>query len=175
MELFDIKGGLIELNPTNLYIPEFRQIYERDKTKDKHVAMDELAYVVFLCSMSSKNPYGAYSHTIREKYVRADTIKKEPDSLILNAIKKYKELQKTASSKLVENAIKAADVLADYFGEVRKEDAGEIIRNMEKLGGVVKTLETLKKQLEKEQLEAASARGGNEIGLYEMPKAKLKQ
>ncbi len=170
MELFDIEGGHLVLNPTNLYIPEFRKIWDRDKTKGKHRAMDELAYIVFLCSFNSKNPYNAYAHNIKESKVRQDTIKKEPDKIISDGIKRYKELQKTASSKLVEAAIKAADVLADYFGEVKKEDAGEILRNMEKLGGAVKTLESLKKQLEKEQLEASAIRGGSEIGSYELPK-----
>lgn len=170
MELFDIEGGHLVLNPTNLYIPEFRKIWDRDKTKGKHKAMDELAYIVFLCSFNSKNPYNAYAHTIKEAKVRQDTIQTEPNKLILDGVKRYKELQKTASSKLVEAAIKAADVLADYFGEVKKEDAGEILRNMEKLGGAVKTLESLKRQLEKEQLEASAIRGGSEIGPYEIAK-----
>lgn len=170
MELFDIESGRIQLNPNSLYIPEFRKIYERDKSKEKHQAMKEIGYVTYLCSLSSKNPYNAYAHNIREKYVRRDTIETEPDDLLKKAIERYREMQKTASSKLVENAIKAADVLAEYFGEVKKEDAGEIIRNMERLGGVVKTLESLKKQLEKEQLDAATVRGGSEIGPYEVPK-----
>ncbi len=170
MELFDIEAGKIILNPNSLYVPEFRKIWDRDKTVGKHKAMDEIAYVTFLCSYNSKNPYNAYSHVIKETKVRKDTIDREPDKLIKDAILRYRELQKTASSKLVENAIKAADVLADYFGGVKKEDAGEIIRNMERLGGVVKTLESLKNQLRKEQLEAASVRGGAEIGPYEIPK-----
>lgn len=170
MELFDIENGKIQLNPNSLYIPEFRKLYERDKSEMKHRAMNDIGYVTYLCSFSSKNPYNAYAHTIREQHVRKDTIKCAPDELIKKAVDRYRIMQKTASSKLVENAIKASDVLAEYFGEVKKEDAGEIIRNMERLGGVVKTLESLKKQLEKEQLEAAAVRGGSEIGPYEIPK-----
>lgn len=173
MELFDVENGKIVLNPNSLYIPEFKEIWERDKTKGKHNAMNEIAYVTFLCSYSQKNPYNAYDHKIKESKVREDTIQKEPDKLLKEAVVKYNEMQQTASSKLVESAIKAADVLADYFNEATKEDATNIIRNMEKLGNTVKTLDTLQKQLQREQIEAASARGGSEIGLYELPKNKF--
>jgi hypothetical protein len=92
MELFDIEAGKVVLDPNVLYIPEFKQIWDRDKGKDKNIATAQLAYVTFLCNFSSKNPYNSYSDKDKEKKVRDDTTKKEPDELIKKAIKKYKEM-----------------------------------------------------------------------------------
>ena len=44
----------------------------------------------------------------------------------------------------------------------------EVIRNIEKLGNAVKSLYSLEKQVQKEQLESATIRGGNELGMYEV-------
>jgi len=90
MELFDIDGGNVVLSPTSLYIPPFKKLWERDASEDKERATKEIAYVAFLCNLSTKNPYNAYTDSIREEKVNKDTINKKPDTLIKEAIKKYK-------------------------------------------------------------------------------------
>lgn len=169
MELFDIEAGKVILDPNVLYVPEFKKLYDRDKSDGKNVATAEIAYVTFLCNFSSKNPYNSYSDKDKEKKVRDDTMKKEPDELINKAIKKYKEMQATVTSRLLIAAKIASNVLAEYFENAKAEDATEIIRNIEKLGNAVKSLYVLEIQVQKEQLEAKVIRGGNEIGMYEIP------
>jgi hypothetical protein len=168
MELFDIEAGKVVLDPNVLYIPEFKQIWDRDKGKDKNIATAQLAYVTFLCNFSSKNPYNSYSDKDKEKKVRDDTTKKEPDELIKKAIKKYKEMQQTVTSRLLVAAKVASNVLAEYFEGAKAEDATEIIRNIEKLGNAVKSLYALEIQVQKEQLESKVIRGGKELGMYEI-------
>ncbi len=167
MELFDIEAEKVVLDPNILYIPEFKELYDRDKTEGKFVATAEIAYVTFLCNFSSKNPYNSYSDKDKEKKVREDTMKKEPDKAIKKAIEKYKEMQETVTSRLLVAAKIASNVLAEYFEQAKAEDATEIIRNIEKLGNAVKSLYTLEVQVQKEQLEARTIRGGQELGMYE--------
>lgn len=167
MELFDIEAEKVVLDPNILYIPEFKKIWDRDKNKDKNIATAELAYITYLCNLSSKNPYNAYSDKDKEIKVRNDTIKREPDKEINKAIEKYKEMQQTVTSRLLTSAKIAANVLAEYFENAKAEDATEIIRNIEKLGNAVKSLYALEIQVQKEQLENKSIRGGKELGMYE--------
>jgi len=168
MELFDIEAGKVTLDPNILYIPEFKAIWDRDKTKDKPRATAEIAYVTYLCNFSSKNPYNSYSDKDKEEKVRVDTIKKDPDKLIKKAMDKYKEMQQTVTSRLLVAAKVAANVLAEYFEQAKAEDATEIIRNIEKLGNAVKSLYSLEIQVQKEQLESREIRGGKELGMYEI-------
>ena len=168
MELFDIEAEKVVLDPNILYIPEFKELYDRDKTKGKFIATAEIAYVTFLCNFSSKNPYNSYSDKDKEKKVRNDTMKKEPDEAIKKAIEKYKEMQQTVTSRLLVAAKIASNVLAEYFEQAKAEDATEIIRNIEKLGNAVKSLYALEIQVQKEQLEARVIRGGQELGMYEI-------
>ena len=169
MELFDIEAGKIVLDPNVLYIPEFKMLWDRDKTEEHNIATKEIAYITFLCSYSSKNPYNAYAEADKERKVRKDTIDKEPDRIVKNAIKKYKEMQETPIIRLLDGALIAADVLAEYFRDAKSHGATEVMKNLKELGGTVKSLYSLKKQVQKEQLEVQEVRGGNEIGMYELP------
>jgi hypothetical protein len=63
-KLFDIIGGNVIMNPTILWIPEFKEIWDRDKTKHKVRAVKEISYIVFLYSF--KSPYLAYSEKDRK-------------------------------------------------------------------------------------------------------------
>jgi len=182
MELFDIENNRLKLSPTNLYIPPFRSIWERDKTKGKEKANAELAYVTFLCNMSRQNPYNGYSDIIKESKIKKDLFGDknwEPDDLVKEAINKYKEMQETTNSRLLKSAKNGAQKLADYFDKVDFNlmdnygrpvySAKEYSANLKEVGNIVKSLSQLEKQVEKEQIEASEARGGTEIGMYEIP------
>lgn len=182
MELFDIKDNKFILNPTNLYLPPFRQIWERDKSKGKEQAYKEIAYVTFLCNFSKENPYGAYIESERENKIKQDIIGDinwEPDELVKEAVDKYREMQSTANSRLLVSAKKAADKLAIYFDnfdpEARDKNGralypiSEVRAGLKDLSDIVRSLDKLQKQVQAEQLEAQEARGGSQIGAYEIP------
>ena len=183
MELFDIEGGKLVLNPANLYIPEIRALWERDKTKEKNQATKEISYVTFMGNMSTKNPYMAYSERDKEVKVRKDTIQKEPDEAIKKALERYKEFQNTTNTRLLLGARSAADKLAGYFEGVDFSQldsygkpvysARELASNLKEVGNIVKSLVLLEKQVQKEQLDQQAVRGGNEIGQYELPDLDL--
>ena len=48
MKLFDIQQGKVVMNPTILWVPEFRTLWDRDKSKHKEQAVNEISYIVFL-------------------------------------------------------------------------------------------------------------------------------
>lgn len=177
MELFDIEGGQVVLNPTSLYIPPFKELWDRDKTEDKERAISEIAYVSFLCNMSSRNPYTAYAEEIREIHVNKDTIKGEPDELVKQAIEKYKEFQDTTYTRLLTSSKNAAEKLAHYFDtmDFSKTDAygkplysgRDLTSNLKEVGNIIKSLTSLEKQVQKDMLETSSVRGGSDVGAFE--------
>jgi len=169
--LFDIVKGKVVLNPATLWIPEFKILWDRDTTEEKITALSEITYIVFLCDYRS--PYRDMREDLKEKTVRKDMSvdsKWKPDKEVIKAKEKYILLQDTANTRLLQAAKVAADKLTDYFTTVDPSDANNIVRNLKELGSVVKSLDTLQKQVEKEQLDRESAKGSRDIGHYEKPR-----
>ena len=170
-KLFDIDRGQVVMNPSCLWIPEFKKIWTRDKSKDKDVAVREISYIVFMHSFQS--PYQAYSEKDREGKILEDYFKDipdwEPDKYVQKAIKKYKELQDSVSLRLLRSTKLALETIEAYFENAQPEDIGTIVRNAKELGNLVQSLDKLEKQVQKEQLDKTSAtRGSSEVGLFEI-------
>ena len=169
-KLFDIQNGKVVLNPTTLWIPEFKALWDRDKKKSKDKAVAEISYIVFMHSFQS--PYLAYSASEREERVINDFLKDfkdwSPDEMVQAAVKKYNELQDSVSLKLLRSTRLALEKIEEYFREASKEDINTIVKNSKELGNLVQSLDKLEKQVQKEQLDSGSIRGSSEIGLFEI-------
>jgi len=170
MRLFDIDKGKVVMNPTSLWLPEFKKLWNRDKSEDKADANAEISYIVFMYDYRS--PYRDYAEGDREKKILKDCFPEEqkwvPNKEVQKAIKRFRELQETTNSRLLQAAKIAANKLREYFRNVDSSAASEIVRNLKELGTVVKSLDMLEKQVQKEQLEKNNIRGGDEIGLFEV-------
>ena len=81
--LFDIVNGKVIMNPTAIWIPEFKTLWDRDKTKYKSKAVNEISYIVFMYGFHS--PYAAYSEEEKEKKILQDYFPKgdwKPDAAV---------------------------------------------------------------------------------------------
>lgn len=180
MQIFDIVEGKIVPNARSLAIPEFKKLWDRDKTKSKDNAYKDLSYVVFFCDMSLDNPYRNYAEDDREKVLKRDFFGNQDkiDKQIQEAIDKYKEMQETVSVRLLRSAKKAAEKLSQYFDNVDFNEldkygkpiysARDVSSNLKEIGNIVKSLSTLEDQVRKEQMTSSKIRGGGEIGDYEV-------
>ena len=180
MKLFDIKGEQVILNAQVLGIPPFKTLYERDKSKGKKQAHKEIAYVTFLCDNTTDNHYRGYNMQDREKILKRDFMRDvdyEPDTTLLKAIEKFKDLQKTSTSRLYESALDGANKLAGYFTNIDFNELGddgrplhsakELAQNLASVGNIVKSLKQLEQVVRQEQQDASTARGGNIISEFE--------
>lgn len=182
-KLFDIKNGVVEMNPTSLWIPEFKKIWNRDKDKEKYLAQKEITYVVFKHGFHS--PYNAYSSRDKDVKIIKDYFKDmpdwKPDDLVKAAEDKYNELQDSAALRLLRTNKKSLDLIESFTdsvydkikdGELDITEADKIldrvVKNAEKSGNLIKSLSILETQVQKEQQEAASVRGEAEIGYFEL-------
>jgi hypothetical protein len=178
-KLFDIVGGNVIMNPTILWIPEFKELWDRDKTKNKAKAVKEISYIVFLYGF--KSPYLAYSEKDRKIKILRDYFPEgnwEADECVEKAIKRYNELQETATTRLLNASLRLCDKVTEYFDSIDFEEKdklgkpihtlNDVVKNMKDVGPVVKSLESLRDQVLKEQMDTSIIRGGTDIGLFEI-------
>lgn len=176
MGLFNIKNNKLEIDPNNLAIPVFRDIWERDTTPNKSQAIAELSYITFLTDY--KSPYRNISEEQREKKLKNDFFKDpayEIDSIIKLAIKEYQLFQYTPMMGLIDDAMYGINQLRMYY---RSVDFSEVdhkgnlkyrpegfAASVEKLSKMISSLEGLKERVEKElSITETRVRGGGTVG-----------
>jgi len=169
-KLFDIVQGEVVMNASSLWIPEFRRIWDRDKDEHKRIAHAEISYIVFMYDFTS--PYSSYTEKERKGRILKDYFKEIPkwkaDKLISAGIKKFNELQSTPTLKLLRAVQKSMETITTFFNDAEQKDVNSIMKHSEKIGHLVKSLDILTKQVEKEMAENSSVRGGQGIGMFEL-------
>lgn len=167
--LFDIDRGNVVMNPSVLWIPEFKKVWDRDDSEAKAIAHREISYIVFKHGFNS--PYQAYSEKDREKKILNDYFKDmpgwKPDATVKKAEKKYNELQDSVSLRMLRTSKKALEKIEEFFEHADPDQVDKIVKNAKELGNLIQSLNKLEDQVRKEQHEKASARGGEDIGLFE--------
>ncbi len=174
MKLFKLENTRVQLDPEILLIPEFKKIWERDKSKSKEKAFSEFEYIYFSNDWAS--PYRVYTNIMERKdKVKKDYIKEDgwkEDSVIAEAERKYAELTKTPIMGLIEDAYTMVSKLRQFFLTAdftkldrmgkRVDKATEGMKNLEQLGKVVESLQKLEQMAAAEKFEKSTFRGGKE-------------
>ena len=180
-DLFDLKNRQVTFAPQALMIPEFKDLWDRDKSKGKEKALREISYVYFLADF--KSPYvSSLSPEILERTVAKDFLKDEnyePDSKVLAAIDKYRELQTTPSMLLLEASLKTVHNLTEYLQNVDLQERdkndkpiykpNDITGALSKIGNIVESLQKVKENVEREIMHTAKLRGQRQKGNREDP------
>lgn len=119
MKLFELVDWNLQVSEEAWGIPIFKKILDRDKSKNKDVAFQELLFVYFFTDLRSD-----YIAIINEDE-RKEVIKKDiglpktwkEDKLIFEAIDFYISKSETVISKLYRASIKAADDISVYLNK----------------------------------------------------------
>ena len=178
-KLFDIIEGKVVLNADELSIPVFKKIYESDKSKGKKDSFDKISYIIFMYKWDS--PYMSYiDEEVRDKIVKRDVFGKEDyklDDQIIQAIQRYRDFQHTFSLQFLEQNVEGAKKLMNFYKRIDWDEidksgkpiysSRDLAANLEKAGGILKSLESLKEQVRREELETSRVKGGNVVDLYE--------
>lgn len=145
-------------------------MWDRDKSKSKDKAAREISYIVFLYDY--KSPYQAYPESQREKKIREDYFSDEPDwepdEYVEKAMQRFLEFQDTATLRLLRSTKYALEAINEYFKNANPDNIDKIVKNAKELGSLVQSLEKLEDQVQKEQMEKNSARGGQDVGMFEL-------
>ena len=184
MNLFDLQARQVVIAPAALLIPEFKEIWERDSSKDKAIALAELSYVYFVSDYKSVYRSGISEGELHA-VVAKDFLKDEayePCPQVRSAMLKYMQLQETPSMRLLEASISTVDKLTTYLKHVdlTERDANDkpvykpsdITNSLKSIGGIVESLHKVRAQVEKEQQQSAKLRGQRLKGNREDPTKK---
>ncbi len=178
MKLFELNHQTPSITTEALLIPEFKKLWDRDKSKDKSKAFNELSYIYF--ATDYKSLYLTYDDDYRLEKLGQDFMKDpkfKPDKDMISAMDKYKELQKTPSMSFLEDARNAVSSIRKYFRGIdwtERDQSGkatykikEVTSALKDCEGILTTLDKLTEKVAKEQSLNGRARGGSTGGLLE--------
>lgn len=183
--LFTIKNLAVVPEPEVYMISPFKEILERDKSKKKVVALQELAYIEFMSSLKKSNPFAGYNDGEREDAIIKAVFNGEnynPDKLVLEGIKFISELQTTHSPvySLYLKSKKAVEGIKRFFDEVdvnERDDRGkpihkatDVLRSINEVPKTLATLKDLEKKIQAEDLSVSKNRGEIKVGMFADPR-----
>ena len=158
MKLFQYKDYNVVISEEALLLKHFKQIWDRDKSKKKNKALQELGFIYFFC-----DPRSDYMFLVDEA-VRGDKIKEqeglpknwEPDKVMQEAMELYRYLTQTTASLLLEDTRKAIENLRDLLKSIdltEKDEKNKPIYTLNSVTSAIKQIPSLTKEL----LEAEKA------------------
>lgn len=176
---FDKTSYKVRILEEVLLLTPFKNVYKKDKSRAKVLALNELAFVWFFADI--KSPY----QSIIDEEDRTEEIVKDtdlddnwkPDKAVKAAIDFYKERDKTVVVNLYNAAMIAASAVNDTFSNAKalikdSDDqigaAEKVIRALEKVPKVMQSLRDVEKELIKEiDDKEGKKKGAKTFGMYE--------
>lgn len=174
MKLLHLNNNNIEIETSLLYVKEFKDIWNADKSKNKEQAKNEFAIIYMLCDHQSY--YMNYNEMERLSVVSEDMYnKKEFPERIIKACAKYKEMLKTPIIEYLEAQLYALNKSKEFFYNIdwnERDEKGALVYDISKIQTamskstlVVDNIRKLIDQINKEK-ENSTVRGGVELGQF---------
>lgn len=175
MKLVKFDNWRLVITEEALFISAFAALWNRDKSKDKAIAIRDLGIIYFLLDPRSDYMF------ISDINDRLATIKSqeglpkewEPDETLLKAMDVYKTLTQTTSSLLLEDTRALIDKIRVQMKEIdlnALDDKGKPIYTLNTITSTIKQIPGLTKDLR--EAEEALAKEIEEIGKIRGAKAK---
>jgi hypothetical protein len=179
VKYFDIKDKTVVINNIALGIPCIKKLYE--KMTDSGLFNKYVSYGIFITYFNS--PHKSYSIEIRAKVLKRDLFGDENYNTageLDSFVEELRNFSSTPSIRLLDAAEDAVDFLINEYKALRSMQGildskgkpivsiGDVSKWLKELAPAVKSLETLKESVLKEEVAfSKNVRGQAEIGLYE--------
>lgn len=181
MELFELKDFELKFSAQALGIECFKNIFNKDKSKTKDKALQELLFVFYYCDFRSD------FIDIKDSEERTKEIKLniglpaewKIDKVVNEAIIFYnKRENSTTEMQLLEAGLEAASKLGEHLKKIdldeRSEKSNQPVHDPKKIQSVIellpKTVKSLietKREIKKEKASSTDARGSISKGMFE--------
>lgn len=171
LRLFEYKDYNVTISPEALGIEEFKEIWRKDRDRTKKNAINELMYIFYMCD--HRSPHKHMPESDRPAHVGKDVFGDEnykPSDRVKAGMKKYNEIHKTRSMFILEDAQYGLDKLREYFRDVdflQQDENGKAVHDptkfktiMTSLPDIIKKINELRDQVERELDEESGIRGG---------------
>lgn len=170
MKIVDLIDGQIQITPEALSISPFSELWQKDTSKTKINATNQIKYIWFYCDFNS--PYYQHPESDRHNLILMDVIKNKDFKVtpeIKEGLKKYKELHNTPAMKMLDAAHALVEKMEKYFKDVNLEEVDvkkvtDVFINMPK---IIASLNEAKKNAQAEQTKGVKTRGDAELGMFE--------
>lgn len=181
MNLFQVKDYKLEINPAAYSVYPFKKIWDRDKSKNKKRAIEELSYIYFMCDYKSD-----FADIIDEEEKHTEIVKScmqkekyEPDKVVQEAMDFYVDRQETLTMRLYRTAKIGISKIEKYIESIdlkeKDKKTGKPIHNISQINSVIKelvntadTLEKLETRIKSDlQQKDFTARGNREKAVFE--------
>ena len=180
--LFTVENLIAIPNTETLLVSPFKEIWERDTTKNKDIAIKEFTFIELMSSKKKSNPYGGYSDNERFKKLRDMLFDEswEQDLLIEQALIKVSEFQKEGSPtySYYLSVLEAAEKIKDFFKNFdinERNDKnipiykpGDITKALNDTDKVLQNINSMKEKVEQELFEQTKTRSNKSINHFEM-------
>jgi hypothetical protein len=178
IKLFRRDGYEIKVEPEALLLKPFKKIWNRDRSKDKNRAMQELGFIYFVCDPRSDYQYLVDLDTRMESVKQGEGLPNDwtPDQTVKEAMEFYSSFKPT-SALLLEDTRVAVDKLREHlknmdFNEV--DDKGKpkytlntITSTIKQIPELIKGLDEAEKAVTSDIREMSKARGNHEKAIME--------
>ena len=187
INLFNIEEYKVIPNKEALMIFPYSSIWN-DNTKE--MALLKFAYIEFMSSYKKSNPFIGYPEKDRGDKIldkiltnSIDPASIKDDVLVQQGIEVYKQFQEESvpTIRLYNSSLIAADKLQDFFltfdfTKISPKTGlplykpADITRALKDVNEIIKTLNSIKKQVYQELDETAKGKAGRDINYFEIPK-----
>lgn len=184
--LFTVESKVVSPTTGVLLIFPFREIWERDTSKDKRYAIEDFSYIEFMASIQKSNPYSGYPENQRPEKIIKDIITRaewdQNDQLLLAGIEKLKEFQAEASVtyNYYMAAKSAAEKMQHFFINFSMNDVNlrtgapifkpkDITSALNDTSRVLENLNTLREKVDNEIFEEVKKKGQKIVSPFADP------
>lgn len=178
MNLFTLKNYRVVISEEAYLLAPFKKIWDRDTSKDKERALQELGLVYFTCDIRSDYQYIVDEQERIDAVIQGEGLpaKYKPDKLVLDAMEFYKSFRSTAEIFLEGTRI-AANNFRNYLINLDLEETvdgkpkynvGSVATALKQMPQLITDLNKAEIAVKKEQEEQKSIRGGGtNLSMYE--------
>ena len=173
MKLFKYEGYKITIAPEALLLKPFKQIWQRDRSRNKDKALMELGFIYFFCDTRSDYQYLTDEDERKEAIKEGEGLppKWEPDKIVQEAMTFYNSFKPTSALLLDDTRL----MVDKYRKRLREQEFdGLEVKELKELGALIKQIPSLVKDLDEaekaltsEMRNAGKMRGQREKTIFE--------
>ena len=178
IKLFKYEGYKVTISEEAILLKPFKAIWNRDKTKTKDRALNELGFIYFFC-----DPRSDYQYLVDDTE-RLEEIKQgagmpdnwKPDKVVEEAIEFYNKFKPT-SALLLEDTRYAVDKLRKLLRDINLEEKDEkgkpiytlntITATIKQIPALIKDLDEAERTLSSEMQQKGKMKGQGEKTIFE--------
>ena len=178
IKLFKYEGYKVTISEEAILLKPFKAIWNRDKTKTKEKALNELGFIYFFCDPRSDYQY-LVDDTERLEEIKQGTGMPDnwkPDKVVEEAIEFYNKFKPT-SALLLEDTRYAVDKLRKLLRDINLEEKDEkgkpiytlntITATIKQIPALIKDLDEAERTLSSEMQQKGKMKGQGEKTIFE--------